>query len=271
MISLKLQQELRLKYNPDGSDLRKYQLRLLEILKFIDSICKKHKIKYWLSSGTCLGAVRHKGFIPWDDDVDIEMLPSDYTRFCNILKHMESSQFALQTYETDKEYVAPFGKVRDVNSLIKENNLNDLRYKYKGFYVDVFPVYYSSSRIIARITGIIQYNLLHRMALINNNRIRRFAIALNHFLVTNIIFSPLMLISRINCQNKIRIGGLGSAFLKRYDYKCIENLIDWEFEGCYFPIPKGYDEYLSNLYGNYMTLPDLENIHPHITSLKFSK
>ena len=67
--------ELRQRYNPEGSLLRRHQLRMLEILKEIDRICQKHRIDYWLSSGTLLGAVRHGGFIPWDDDLDIEMVP----------------------------------------------------------------------------------------------------------------------------------------------------------------------------------------------------
>lgn len=74
MIANDIQSSLRERFNPDGSDLRRYQMRLLEILLFIDSVCRKHGINYWLSSGTCLGAVRHGGFIPWDDDIDVEML-----------------------------------------------------------------------------------------------------------------------------------------------------------------------------------------------------
>ena len=65
MIDIKIQQKLREKYNPDESGLRKHQMRMLEILKYIDKVCKDNSIQYWLSSGTCLGAVRHGGFIPF--------------------------------------------------------------------------------------------------------------------------------------------------------------------------------------------------------------
>ena len=77
--------ELRKRFNPDGSLLRRQQLRMLELLEVIDVICRKHQIPYWLSSGTLIGAARHKGFIPWDDDLDIEMLRSDYLRLLKVL------------------------------------------------------------------------------------------------------------------------------------------------------------------------------------------
>ena len=75
-----------LKYNRPGSITRKAQVRLLEMLVETDRICKKHKITYWLESGSLLGAVRHKGFIPWDDDIDICMMRKDYNKFINICK-----------------------------------------------------------------------------------------------------------------------------------------------------------------------------------------
>ena len=77
--------ELRQRYNPDGSLLRRQQLRMLDILVEVDRICKKHHIEYWLSSGTLIGALRHNGFIPWDDDLDIEMMRKDYLRLLEVL------------------------------------------------------------------------------------------------------------------------------------------------------------------------------------------
>ena len=79
-----LKQELRERFNPDGSLLRRQQLRMLELLEAVDLVCKKYDIPYWLSSGTLIGAVRHQGFIPWDDDLDIEMLREDYLRLMKV-------------------------------------------------------------------------------------------------------------------------------------------------------------------------------------------
>lgn len=72
-------EELRQRYNPDGSLLRRQQMRMLHILVEVDKICQRHNIRYWLSSGTLIGAVRHGGFIPWDDDLDIEMMRAQTT------------------------------------------------------------------------------------------------------------------------------------------------------------------------------------------------
>lgn len=97
--------ELRKRFNPDGSLLRRQQLRMLELLEVIDVICRKHQIPYWLSSGTLIGAARHKGFIPWDDDLDIEMLRSDYLRLLKVLPQELPDNLALQTNETDPNYI----------------------------------------------------------------------------------------------------------------------------------------------------------------------
>ena len=99
MIDEKIQAQLREKYNPDGSAIRDAQLHMLNILKCVDGICRKHNIPYWLSSGTLLGAVRHQGFIPWDNDIDIEMPVEDYKRF-------------LQTYSSNLGYNEMWAKVR---------------------------------------------------------------------------------------------------------------------------------------------------------------
>ena len=96
-----------IKTNEDGTEItvRDVQLVLLEMLKDIDEICRKHQIPYWLNGGSALGAVRHQGFIPWDDDADIAMMQSDFKRFIEVLKvELPKEEYIFQCYYTHDAY-----------------------------------------------------------------------------------------------------------------------------------------------------------------------
>lgn len=133
-----VKEELRQKYNPDGSDLRKIQLRALEILKVVDLICKKHNIPYWLEGGALLGAVRHEGFIPWDDDIDIQILRKDYKKLLKILQKDLPDNLVVQSRETDEMYMDRMMKIRDLNSFVTLTQ--GKRGKYEGIFIDVFAM-----------------------------------------------------------------------------------------------------------------------------------
>ena len=137
MIDEDLQQKLRARYNPDGSSLRTYQLHMVHMLDYFDRFCSEHGIRYWLSSGTCLGAVRHGGFIPWDDDVDVEMMRDDYLKLEKVRE--ETDDYVLQTWRNDRYYSTSFAKLRDKHSVIY-----DSLYKYRGCFIDLFPLEYSN-------------------------------------------------------------------------------------------------------------------------------
>ena len=89
------------KYNPEGSTLRKAQMRMLDILLVVDKIFRKHHIEYWLDGGTLLGAVRHGGFIPWDDDLDINVRVSDISRIRKVLQSELPKNLCYQDVTTD--------------------------------------------------------------------------------------------------------------------------------------------------------------------------
>lgn len=120
--------------------LREMQLKVLDILKAIRHVCEKNDIPYWLDSGTLLGAVRHGGFIPWDDDIDICLPAKDLDRFCEAAQRDLPQDLFLQTRQTDPELRLPTYKVRHSNSFIVERG-DDLSRNYaKGLFVDIFPM-----------------------------------------------------------------------------------------------------------------------------------
>ena len=119
--------------------LRDVQKVQLEILLEFDRICRKHGLKYLLFAGTLLGAVRHKGFIPWDDDIDVCMLRGDYERFLTVCKDELSAELFLQTTDTDREYPLQFAKLRKNNTRFVEKSMSDLKIHH-GVFIDIFPL-----------------------------------------------------------------------------------------------------------------------------------
>lgn len=264
------EEELRKRFNPNGSLLRRQQMRMLEILEVIDIICRKHHIPYWLSSGTLIGAARHKGFIPWDDDLDIEMLRSDYLRLLKILPQELPDDCVLQTNETDPNYIFIFGKLRDRNSHLEETNSYDRIFRYTGIYIDIFPlekIPYWLSWVSGHMQGQI-YNQLNNKKLEVKTMLNR--IHKIYRFNTRIGFPILRCIAKL-CPGKALRHSLGTGyFMPRY-MDDIFPLTEMEFEGKKFPVPHNTDAMLRKIYGDYMQLPDLENIHPHYNKLEFYK
>lgn len=127
--------------NIEPCSLREAQLIMLDILREVHRICEKHKIRYFLSDGTLLGAVRHEGFIPWDDDLDISMPREDYNKFMEIAKEELSEDYFMQTMKTDayyKLYHVPL-KIRYNKSLFIEEGEKHKKY-HQGIYIDIFPM-----------------------------------------------------------------------------------------------------------------------------------
>lgn len=265
-----MEEALRERFNPEGSVLRKQQMRMLELLKAIDAICKKHDIPYWLSSGTLIGAARHKGFIPWDDDLDIEMMRKDYLRLIEILPKELPDNFVLQTNETDPNYIFIFGKLRDTHSFLAETNDYDRNFLYQGIYIDIFPmehIPYGLAWIAGHMQGQIYKQLKKKstsetVIQKNINRIYQFN--------TRIGFPVLRFLSKVYRSKAIR-HSFGTAYFSPRFAEDLFPLGEIEFEGELFPAPGNTHAYLTKIYGDYMKLPDLDKICPHYKEIRFTK
>ena len=279
-------EELRKRFNPEGSLLRRQQMRMLEILVEIDKICKKHDIRYWLSSGTLIGAMRHNGFIPWDDDLDIEMMRSDYVRLMEVLPSELPDWLALQNDETDPNYFFYYAKVRDRRSKMLEQNNYDRLWQEQGIYIDIFPLeqhpiwlHKLTEKTVGHMYKIWRTSTDDTKAI---RKVRRIFDFNNRWLfpflraVLSIFRSALPLgssknfhFSIFNSQLSTITSGMGIPFHKRRYMDEIFPLTTHVFEGREFPVPRDADAHLRHLYGDYMQLPDLNKLAIHVGKLEF--
>ena len=264
MIDIQLQKSLREEFNPEGSELRKLQLGALSILLDIDKFCRKHQIQYWIASGTLLGAVRHGGFIPWDDDLDIEMTEAEFKKFEKAVEAygFESKQnLVLQTHQTDPMYFIMHAKVRNEDWPITDIFGMDRGYKYKGIFIDIFHL----RRSCYALNKIFSYSgkVIDKLSMMPNlGGLRAVMLKSYQFLVNDCIIAPIALIADKCCTNYYEwIGSRWNPSPRKP--KEIFPLKEIEFEGHTFWGPANPDAYLTYMYGNYNELPNLENLRKH--------
>lgn len=121
------------------SNLRQLQLTELEILRYFDSFCREHELKYYIVAGTLLGAVRHGGFIPWDDDIDVAMPREDFELFKALMRDAPHDCYFYQCHDTEPNYVFGFSKLRLKGTAVCESYLENVEME-KGIYIDIFPL-----------------------------------------------------------------------------------------------------------------------------------
>ena len=123
-----------------SNDLKRLKIEEKKILDYYVNFCEKNNLKYYLAYGTLLGAIRHNGFIPWDDDIDVHMPPQDYQKFINLFKKDNNNDYFLQTIDTEKYFHATFTKIRKNNSCMVEKEWSYMKI-HKGINIDIFPLY----------------------------------------------------------------------------------------------------------------------------------
>ena len=263
------------------TNLRKAQLVMLRILRVVDHLCRTNGIGYWLCSGTLLGAVRHGGFIPWDDDVDICMMREDYERFLVVAATELPDDLFLQTHQTDPNYdYLPLPcKIRDTKSLIIERGTANKKY-HKGLFLDIFPFdrYSMDDKSYAcQLRRKAYFGSLARAwnaKLYASESFSKRCVALFYPLIwlgtkCYLKQSKHLIEESRKIENPCRLGhGFDTPWQRYFVYDDIFPLQEQTFEGFSFLAPARIDVYLSTLYGaSYMTPPPPEKQEYHGTNL----
>ena len=253
------------KYNPEGSTLRKAQLRMVEILTEVDKICRKHKIDYYLDWGSLLGAVRHGGFIPWDDDLDITIRGKDVNRLRKLLQTELPSNLCYQDYHTDWNYPVPMGKVRDKKSIFDDPYLKKVR--ERGIYIDIFGVEPIIPLPLKKLIDFVYIRCIRGV----HNYSDRFIEKLLGYLCY-----PLTILCVWMCRmwaKMVELRHWGHQYGWKSKLYVAEDIIypvrEIQFEGHTFFAPNDYDAYLKNLYGDYMQIPPEDKRVTHLATITF--
>ena len=250
-------------------ELKKIQI---EILNDFVSFCDKNGLNYWLDNGTLLGAIRHKGYIPWDDDIDVGMLRDDYDKALRLYNE-SSSRYKLYSYENNKDFLYPCGKVLDTKTVLYEPDErgNKLSVNIDVFVYDICP---DDTNTTNKMFKKRMRYLKLQSAKINQNYVgkkfkflRRFLhFFLNSFFPKGYFINKIVNISRtyINSNYKC-VGNFMSYSNVVAPIDIFDSFIDVAFEGKKYKAPIGYDRWLTLFYGDYMKLPPIEKRKSHHT------
>lgn len=259
-----------------------------EILKDVAQFCEAHQLRYYLGGGTLLGAIRHQGFIPWDDDIDLMMPRPDYIRFHQLYNERDS-YFRVHSLFTDKQWYSTFAEVEDTRTVKVYKGFD--RPGAFGVTIDIFPIDGSPEEEFSRKIFWTINNVLARIATLS---FQTFTVS-RHFADQDVKNSQLKTIGRTvakfiaipiaRCFRPFHLNGIVTKRAMRYDVdhseyigvstfphygyrECIRGnpflkMKKRKFETCFFNTPEYYEEYLRNLYGDYRKLPPKEKQVSH--------
>ena len=263
------------------SDLKHLQDVLLEVIKQIDELCRKHNITYYLNGGNALGAVRHNGFIPWDDDFDIMMKYEDYTRFIKICRsELNPEEWYIQ--EAWVDWPGCFSKIRLKHTYLEDiGEWQGINKENRGIYIDVFPIVNAPESSFLRYTQYFAAKLLNSYSLIKKNYetkslLKKVALGVGRLLKFNMVNNFCKwLVFRYRNKNTASFGnffGMSRFRNAFYREEVFQKPCYLQYQDTKLPLPTLYDEYLRQSFGDYMQLPPANQQKPaHSLKIDFGK
>lgn len=251
----------------DKQPIKEVQDKILETMMFIDKICRDNKIDYYIMGGTALGAVRHGGFIPWDDDLDIFMTPSNYKKFKSIFEKLNSDKFVIQEWNIVDDYLG-YSKIRMNGTTFIEEAFKHRKDLHQGIYVDIMMLHKAPENILKQklIYYASKYVVLVGLSKRNWKPKTKFQkIALETLNILPNKFLANQCYKLIYKYEKLEKDYVYCYFLTKakfnqgiFNKNMFQNPIDIPFEDTMLMGSADIKKYLKIRYGNYMELPSKE-------------
>lgn len=250
-----------------SKSVREVQDKILETMKYIDKLCREHGIVYYIMGGTALGAVRHGGFIPWDDDLDIFMTPKQYKKFKAVFEAQNSDLFVLQEWRTDSKYLE-YAKIRMNGTTFIEEHFKDRKEMHHGIYVDIMILH-----------KVPENKLVQKLVYYESKFVTLYGLSQRNWapksksqalVLKSLKIMPCKLIARIAYSHIYRYDNRDKKYKYCYwitpakfrnglfDASFFEKPVDIPFEDTALLGSEKIKEYLAYRYGDYMKLPSEE-------------